>query len=147
MVSTDDGGRSLLVPPVDGGMLELEATREIELRIFPAFKAPRIRLFDSNDRILESDDTDVATDGGDDGTTLGYRISLLDGLEPGRAYHLGIDTEIEPPLVDFAGKPIVDRTGRPMDELRIELNVVGEPKSKAPASRPERSRPQKKNRR
>ena len=112
--SADDGGRLSLAS--DSGTFELEPTRVLELRFTPRPKNPRIRLFDWNDRLVESDDTVLTLDGPD----FGYRIDLPEPLQPGRTYILGIDSEVGPKLLDQAGDPLED--------VRVPLKVLGEPK-------------------
>jgi hypothetical protein len=113
-----DGGRTVLGDSGDGGALVVEPTRVLEVRLTPRPTAPRIRLFDWTEQIVESNDTGLgsATD-----AAYAYRIELLEPLQPGRTYVLTVDSELGPRLFDTSGSPLGD--------VRLSLKVAGEPKA------------------
>ncbi len=93
----------------------LEVATSVELRDY------RIRLYDWADQIVPSDD--VATiDGG-----ITYRIGLLAPLHTGRTYSLVLDADL--------GTTMLDPAGRPLDDVRLTLNVRGEIQAE-PGARP-----------
>lgn len=134
MVSSD-GGR-IAVVAADGGVeLELDPAKGLELWITPRLRTPRIRLFDWNQQLVESDDTELTPEAAAaPGLGFGYRIDLLEPLRAGRTYTLRIDSEIGPTLLDEAGGEF--------DELRLPLKVLGEPEptTKSGPSRKRRRR-------
>jgi hypothetical protein len=109
-----DGGR--VWPSIDGGVVELDPTRALELRFAPKLKDVRIRLFDWNELVVESDDVVLPADG----DVFVYRLELLEPLEPGRSYLLLIDAEL--------GQALVDGSGAPWDDVRLPLRITGERK-------------------
>lgn len=132
VVVSADGGRTAVVA-ADGGVgLELEPAKGIELWITPRLRTPRIRLFDWNQQLVESDDTELTPEGAV-ASGLGYHIELLEPLRAGRSYTLRIDSEIGPMLLDEAGTEL--------NELRLSLKVLGEPEPK------DKPRPSRKRRR
>ena len=93
---------------------ELEPTSRLVLEVWPRPGDPRIRLFDAADQVLDSDDAAAALDGG-----LRYQLTLPEPLRAGRGYTLQLDAE--------QGSTLLDARGRPLDDLRLGLQVRGEP--------------------
>jgi hypothetical protein len=91
--------------PVDAVQV-LEVATSVELRDY------RIRLYDWADQIVPSDDLAIV-DGG-----ITYRIGLLAPLRTGRTYSLVLDADL--------GASMLDPAGRPLDDVRLTLNVRGE---------------------
>jgi hypothetical protein len=112
-----DGGLEP-VPLTTGASPVLEVTRQLFLEVRPQPTGLRIRLFDPADQVVESDDVSAATDGG-----VRYQLGLLEALRPGRAYTLVLDAE--------HGGDLTDGRGRAMDDVRIVLQVRGEPTSES----------------
>ena len=115
-----DGGFALA--EFDGGARpQIESTRLIEATTNIPVHNYRIRLFDEADRAMASDD--VATEG----ESLDYQIRLATPLQPGHRYVLLMDAQ--------TGDSILDGSGRPQPEQRLEFEVAGA-REKAPAVAP-----------
>ncbi len=109
--SVVDGGTAL-VDVIEGHAL-LDPSNALELKLPSPLLDARIRLMDSSDAVVESDDQAIASDAG-----FSYRIGLLQPLKGGRRYSLLIDAETQDTFSDEAGHQF--------DEVRVELQVSGE---------------------
>lgn len=119
-----DGGRALAIHG-DGGVLELEGpTRALELQLSEPVRNARIRLFDWNEQLVESDDVLLESQ---EGRVTGYRLELLEPLRSGRSYLLGIDGELGPRLLDAIGNDL--------DDLRVPFLVRGDPEPERPPAK------------
>jgi hypothetical protein len=97
------------------------------LEISPRPADLRVRLFDANDLVLESNDVATELDGG-----LRYELQLLEPLRAGRAYLLVLDAE--------QGPALLDPRGRPLEDVRLGILVRGDPAAEAPAGAKRRKR-------
>lgn len=123
----DQPDAGLLELALDGGAaLALEPTARLALELRPGPADLRVRLLDTADQALDSDDAVLPLDGG-----VRYQLALLEPLRPGRTYTLSLDAE--------QGTALLDPRGRPLDDVRLLLQVRGEAASDA-APRPRRKR-------
>lgn len=113
LTAATDGGTSLVTVGPDG-RAELEPTATLILEFPTRLRDYRVRLFDDRDLVLPSDDAATLTDGG-----LLYEVDLLQPLAPGRSYLLMVDGEL--------GPQVLDQEGRAHEDVRLVLNVRGEP--------------------
>jgi hypothetical protein len=119
-IGTDGGLEEARLPL--GAAAQVEPTSRLVLEVWPRPEDARVRLFDAADQVLDSDDSASALDGG-----WRYQLTLPDPLKGGRTYTLVLDAE--------QGPGLVDARGRPLDDLRLGLQVRGEP-GPDPASSP-----------
>jgi hypothetical protein len=103
------------------GATSIDAVQNLEVLTSVELRDYRIRLYDWADQIVASDDL-VTVDGG-----ISYRIGLLAPLRPGRTYSLVIDADL--------GTTMLDPVGRPLDDVRLTLNVRGDVQPE-PGARP-----------
>jgi hypothetical protein len=92
-------------------------------------KNARIRLFDEADKVMVSDDEQLAPP---ERPTWEYQIQLPLALKTGHRYTLVIDAQ--------QGDSFSDEFNRPLLEKRVELKVAGEKEKPPPPEKPKRKR-------
>ncbi len=120
-----DGGALLPVDLVQSSAT-IDAVQTLQVQTSVDVRDYRVRLFDWAEQIVPSDDV-ASLDAG-----LTYRIGLLQPLRPGRTYSLVIDADLGPTMVDA--------TGRPLDDVRLSINVRGEIQPEPGARLPKRKK-------
>ncbi len=115
-----DGGFMLIEAVEEGAASEVEALRGITITT-TALRDYRIRVIDGSDQIVPSDETATELDGG-----LTYTIAFAQPLKPGKRYALTLEAQ--------AGAQFTDVTGRPWDDIRLTLQVRGQPEAETGAS-------------
>lgn len=110
-----------------GGVVEVDSLSELTLLSPVALADCRVRLFDSADRVLPSDDTAELTAEG-----LRYHLRLMEPLTPGRRYTLVVDAQV--------GPRVLDEAGRSYEDLTLALQVRPRPAPATPEQAPRRRR-------
>lgn len=77
-----------------------------------ALRDSRIRVIDSADQVVASDDVGTEFDGG-----LSYAIEFSQPLKAGKTYNLTIEAQL--------GAQVIDASGNPWDDLRLTVKVRG----------------------
>ena len=109
----DGGAQPLLIATDEVKSVEVESWRGLTVS-FVALRDYRIRVIDSADQIVPSDDTATELDGG-----LTYVIAFAQPLRPGKSYALTLEAQ--------AGAQFIDSAGRPWDDVRLSIKVRGQP--------------------
>lgn len=109
---SDGGTEDLNLNLEPAGVTELDSAKRITVSS-PSLRDYRIRLIDSSDQVVPSNDTASELDGG-----LVYSIELVQALKAGKAYALTIDAQ--------NGAQFTDVAGRALDDVRLILKVRGQ---------------------
>ena len=96
----------------DAKSLEVDSLRGLTI-VTIALRDYRIRVIDSADQVVPSDDIATELDGG-----LTYVIAFAQPLRQGKTYALTLEAQAGPQLTDWAGKP--------WDDVRLSLKVRGQ---------------------
>ena len=107
-----DGGAEPLMAAEDAKSLEVDSLRGLTIFTI-ALRDYRIRVIDSADQVVPSDDIATELDGG-----LTYVIAFTQPLRPGKTYALTLEAQAGPQLTDW--------TGKPWDDVRLSLKVRGQ---------------------
>ena len=114
-----DGGAEPLTAFEEAKSIEVDSLRGLAVTSV-ALRDYRIRVIDSADQVVPSDDTATELDGG-----LSYVIAFTQPLRPGKTYALTFEAQ--------AGSQLTDAAGNPWDDVRLTLKVRGQPEPESGA--------------
>lgn len=107
-----DGGAEPLIALDEAKIIEVDSLRGLTVTSV-ALRDYRIRVIDSADQVVPSDDTATELDGG-----LTYVIAFSQPLRPGKTYALTLEAQ--------AGPQLTDSSGMPWDDVRLNFQVRGQ---------------------
>ncbi len=116
-LSIDDGGAEVAEQNLEGAPIEVGPLRGLSVTSV-ALRDYRIRVIDSADQVVPSDDWAAVLAGG-----LKYSMGFVQPLKPGRTYYLTIEAQ--------NGAQLLDVTGKPWDDVRLPLRGRGDPEPEA----------------